>query len=37
MRNAGPARPGQHNGEIYTDLLGRSPDELRELAAQGVL
>jgi formyl-CoA transferase len=37
IRNAGPARPGQHNDEIYRGLLGRGDAELEALRAQGVL
>ena len=37
IRNAGPARPGQHNDEVYRGLLGRSDSELDALRAEGVL
>ena len=37
VRNAGPARPGQHNDEVYGELLGMSPAELSALAQEGVL
>jgi formyl-CoA transferase len=37
IRNAGSARPGQHNGEVYGELLGRSAEELETLRAEGVL
>lgn len=37
IRNAGSARPGQHNDEVYGGLLGRSPEELETLHAEGVL
>ncbi|CRZ15480.1 CaiB/BaiF CoA transferase family protein [Mycolicibacterium neworleansense] len=37
IRNAGSARPGQHNDEVYGDLLGRSTQELEALRSQGVL
>lgn len=37
IRNAGPARPGQHNDEVYTGLLGKTADELDALRAEGVL
>ena len=31
IRNAGSASPGQHNDEVYGDLLGRSAEELDAL------
>ncbi|MBF6068085.1 CaiB/BaiF CoA transferase family protein [Nocardia farcinica] len=37
IRNAGSARPGQHNEEIYRGLLGKSAEELAELRAAGVV
>ncbi|MGV0850791.1 CaiB/BaiF CoA transferase family protein [Mycolicibacterium phlei] len=37
VRSAGPARPGQHNEEIYCGLLGRSAADLERLQAEGVL
>jgi formyl-CoA transferase len=37
VRNAGPARPGQHNDEVYRELLGRSDDEIAALRSEGVL
>lgn len=37
VRNAGPARPGQHNDEIYRGLLGKSDAELDALRAEGVI
>jgi formyl-CoA transferase len=37
VRNAGPAEPGQHNLEVYTGLLGKAPEELATLSAEGVL
>ncbi len=37
IRNAGSTRPGQHNDEVYGDLLGRSAQELETLRAEGVL
>ncbi|MCK0174743.1 CaiB/BaiF CoA-transferase family protein [Mycolicibacterium sp. F2034L] len=37
IRNAGSARPGQHNDEVYGELLGKSAVELEELRAEGVL
>jgi formyl-CoA transferase len=37
IRNAGPARPGQHNDDVYTGLLGKSEAELEVLRAEGVI
>jgi formyl-CoA transferase len=37
IRNAGSARPGQHNDEVYGELLGLSPSELESLREEGVL
>jgi formyl-CoA transferase len=37
VRNAGPARPGQHNDEVYRGLLGKSEAELVSLREEGVL
>lgn len=37
IRFGGSARPGQHNAEIYTGLLGHTSDELSELEKEGVL
>jgi formyl-CoA transferase len=37
VRNAGPARPGQHNDEVYRGLLGRSDAELDVLKSEGVI
>jgi len=37
VRNAGPARPGQHNHDIYVGLLGKTTAELETLRAEGVL
>ncbi len=37
LRNAGPARPGQHNDDVYIGLLGKTAEELEELRAEGVL
>lgn len=37
VRNAGSARPGQHNDEVYTGLLGLSADEVAALRKEGVL
>ncbi len=37
VRFAGSARPGQHNTEVYGELLGLSDTAIRELTEQGVL
>jgi formyl-CoA transferase len=37
VRFAGSARPGQHNAEVYGELLGLGSEELDQLAEQGVL
>jgi formyl-CoA transferase len=37
VQSAGPARPGQHNEEIYCGLLGKTAAELEALHAEGVL
>ncbi len=37
VRNAGSARPGQHNDEVYSGLLGLSAEDLTTLREQGVL
>ena len=37
VRNAGPARPGQHNDDVYIGLLGKTAEELEELRAEEVL
>ena len=37
VRNAGPARPGQHNNDVYVELLGKTAAELEELRTEGVL
>src|SRR3954464_4656308 len=37
IRFAGSASPGQHNDEVYGQLLGRSAAELDELRAEGIL
>lgn len=37
IRNAGPARPGQHNDEVYTQLLGMTAERVAELRTEGVL
>ncbi|OBJ52056.1 CaiB/BaiF CoA transferase family protein, partial [Mycobacterium asiaticum] len=37
VRYAGPARPGQHNEDVYTGLLGKTADEVARLVAEEVL
>lgn len=37
VRNAGPARPGEHNDEVYGGLLGMTAQRLAELGDEGVL
>ncbi|WP_297699538.1 CoA transferase, partial [Mycobacterium sp.] len=37
LRNAGPARPGEHNDDVYVGLLGKTAEELEKLRAQEVL
>lgn len=37
IRNAGSARPGQHNDEIYGELLGKSGTEVAELRSRGIV
>ncbi|HET9876187.1 MAG TPA: CoA transferase [Mycobacterium sp.] len=37
IRNAGPARPGQHNDDVYRGLLGKTVVELEGLRAEEVL
>ncbi|BBA89719.1 MULTISPECIES: CaiB/BaiF CoA transferase family protein [Mycobacterium] len=37
VRSAGPARPGQHNDDVYIGLLGKSIEELEQLRAEEVL
>lgn len=37
VRHAGPARPGEHNTEVYRDLLGMTDAEISELTGKGVL
>ena len=37
IRQAGSSAPGQHNDEVFGTLLGRSPEELDALRAEGVL
>ena len=37
VRSAGPARPGQHNDDVYIGLLGKTAEQLDALRAEGVL
>jgi formyl-CoA transferase len=37
IRSGGSLTPGQHNDEVYGQLLGRSADELDALRAEGIL
>ncbi|MGH3544022.1 MAG: CaiB/BaiF CoA transferase family protein, partial [Mycobacterium sp.] len=37
IRNAGPARPGQHNDDVYLGLLGKTAEEIESLRTEGVL
>ena len=37
IRFAGSDAPGQHNDEVYGELLGRSAEELEALREEGVL
>ncbi|MGZ6780606.1 MAG: CoA transferase, partial [Mycobacterium sp.] len=37
IRNAGPARPGQDNDQVYGGLLGRTAAELTALRDEGVI
>ncbi|MCV7178616.1 CaiB/BaiF CoA transferase family protein [Mycolicibacterium sphagni] len=37
IRSAGSSRPGQHNAEIYVDLLGLPVEQIADLESQGVL
>jgi formyl-CoA transferase len=37
IRSAGSSRPGQHNTEIYADLLGLPGEEIADLESKGVL
>ena len=37
VRNAGPARPGQHNHDVYGTLLGKTAEQLAALRAEEVL
>ncbi len=37
IRSAGSSRPGQHNGEVYGELLGLRSEEIADLESQGVI
>ncbi|AQT81125.1 formyl-CoA transferase [Mycolicibacterium litorale] len=37
VRSAGPARPGQHNDEVYGALLGLDTAQINDLESEGVL
>lgn len=37
IRRAAPSRVGQHNAEVYGDLLGLGADELDKLSAAGAI
>lgn len=37
IRSAGSSTPGQHNDEVWGDLLGRSAEEMAALRAEGVI
>ncbi|MBF6351927.1 CoA transferase [Nocardia flavorosea] len=37
IRNAGSARPGQHNQDVYTGLLGKNTEELEVLRTRGII
>jgi formyl-CoA transferase len=37
IRSAGPARPGQHNDDVYAGLLGKTDAELEALRGEGVI
>jgi formyl-CoA transferase len=37
IRNAGSVEPGQHNDEVYRQLLGRSAEELESLRTEGIV
>jgi formyl-CoA transferase len=37
IRSAGPARPGLHNDEVYSGLLGRTAEQITQLCGEGVL
>jgi formyl-CoA transferase len=37
IRSGGSLTPGQHNHEVYGELLGRSAEDLDALRAEGIL
>jgi formyl-CoA transferase len=37
IRSSGPARPGQHNDDVYTGVLEKTASELKSLREEGVL
>jgi crotonobetainyl-CoA:carnitine CoA-transferase CaiB-like acyl-CoA transferase len=37
VRRRAPLKPGEHNGEVYGELLGLGAQELADLAAKGVV
>ncbi|WP_327147669.1 CaiB/BaiF CoA transferase family protein [Nocardia sp. NBC_01329] len=37
IRSAGSVRPGQHNDEIYSGLLGKSETEVEKLRSRGIV
>jgi formyl-CoA transferase len=37
LRWTGPARPGAHNEDVYGELLGFGPDDLRALEKDGLI